>query len=97
MSALQVRWLRRSERSLEQAADHIAESDPQAAHRLISRIRKAAEYLAAHPHLGRAGRVAGTREFIVPGTSYILPYRVRTDHIEILHVLHGKRRWPAEL
>ena len=32
--------------------------------------------------MGRAGRVAGTRELVVTGTPYIAPYRVRTEVAE---------------
>ena len=32
----------------------------------------------------RPGRIDGTRELVITGTSYILPYRVRHDAIEIL-------------
>ncbi|HCU24030.1 MAG TPA: type II toxin-antitoxin system mRNA interferase toxin, RelE/StbE family, partial [Deltaproteobacteria bacterium] len=36
----------------------------------------------------------GTRELIIVGTSYLVPYRVKKDRIEILAVMHGSRRWP---
>ena len=32
--------------------------------------------------------------FVVTGTPYILPYRVRAETIEILRVLHGAQQWP---
>jgi toxin ParE1/3/4 len=44
--------------------------------------------------MGRPGRVTGTRELVVDGTPYILPYRVRNRVVQILRVLHGARRWP---
>jgi plasmid stabilization system protein ParE len=49
------------------------------------------------PYAGRVGRVAGTREIIVPGTSYLVAYRVLDDMIHVLAVLHGARRWPESL
>ncbi len=50
--------------------------------------------LADHPHVGRAGRVLGTRELVIANTPFIIPYRVAENTIQILRVLHDKRRWP---
>jgi hypothetical protein len=40
--------------------------------------------------------VKGTREAVVPGEPYILPYRdVEADNrIEILAVMHARQEWP---
>jgi plasmid stabilization system protein ParE len=46
------------------------------------------------PYAGRRGRVAGTREAIVPGTSYIVAYRVLEGAIHVLAILHGAQKWP---
>lgn len=43
------------------------------------------------------GRVDGTRELVIPGTQYILPYRVKQNQIQILAVFHGARQWPEAL
>jgi toxin ParE1/3/4 len=41
--------------------------------------------------MGRVGLRAGTREFPVPGTPYILVYRIREERLRIMAVLHGSR------
>jgi plasmid stabilization system protein ParE len=56
-----------------------------------------ANLLRDQPGLGRPGRIRGTRELIVPGTPYLIPYRVRRHHLEIIAVFHGRRRWPPHL
>jgi toxin ParE1/3/4 len=93
---VRVRWLRRALRNLEEEADYIARDDPQAAAQ-VERIATLVDLLATQPALGRPGRVPGTRELIVIGTPYIVPYRVREDTVEILRVFHGARRWPEKL
>ncbi len=93
---MRVRWTRRALRALVGIADDIAQGDPTAARRIIRRVEEAAAHLADHPSMGRAGRVAGTRELIVLGTPFIVPYRVREGVLEILTVLHAGRRWPEE-
>ncbi len=57
----------------------------------------AVEHLAELPNLGRPGRVSGTRELVVPGTPYVIPYRLRGDRLEVIAVFHGRQRWPNRL
>ena len=77
-------------------AEFIARDNPKAASRVVKRIWDAAQVLADQPHAGRAGRVHGTRELVVTGTPYIIPYRVVENTVQILRVLHGKRKWPKD-
>jgi plasmid stabilization system protein ParE len=60
-------------------------------------LLEAVERLAELPGLGRPGRVAGTRELVVPGTPYVIPYRVRGDHLDVIAVFHGRQRWPKRM
>nr|WP_241696268.1 type II toxin-antitoxin system RelE/ParE family toxin [Solimonas terrae] len=83
--------------NLKEEADYIAQDDPQAAIRIVLRIEEAVALLTDHPELGRAGRMPGTRELVVPNTPYLIPYRVRAKRIDILRVFHGRRRWPSSL
>jgi toxin ParE1/3/4 len=62
---------------------------------MVQCIRASVERLATSPGLGRPGRVTGTRELVIVGTPYIVPYRVKADVIQIITVLHGARRWPG--
>jgi toxin ParE1/3/4 len=45
--------------------------------------------------MGRPGRVIGTRELIVPGTPYVVAYRVRESTMEVLAVMHSAQQWPT--
>jgi toxin ParE1/3/4 len=49
--------------------------------------------LADHPHLFRPGRVEGTREIVVH-PNYIVVYRVLESRVDIVAVLHARRRSP---
>jgi toxin ParE1/3/4 len=74
---------------------YIETEDAAAARRIALRIVGAVEALLPHnPEMGRPGRVPGTREFVIPGTPFIVPYRLADGRIEILRVFHGRRRWP---
>jgi toxin ParE1/3/4 len=72
---MKVVWSRRAVLHLARVRDYIANDDPQAAAEIARRILEGVERLALNPHLGRSGRIVGTRELVVSGTSYIVPYR----------------------
>ena len=91
---MRVRWLKRALRNLDEEAEYIARDNPQAAARIVARIAASVDRLADHPASGRSGRVPGTRELVVSGTPYVVPYRVRAETVEILRVFHAARKWP---
>jgi toxin ParE1/3/4 len=62
--------------------------------RIEAQVRQSLARLVDFPLSGRPGRVAGTRELVVPKTPYIVAYRVNEDHIAIAAIRHGRRRWP---
>ena len=93
---MEVRWLEDALADITEIHRFIAADNTRAAARVVERIQTAIRLLAELPHRGRPGRWPGTRELIIPGTPYIVPYRVQGDRVEILRVFHGARRWPAE-
>lgn len=91
---MRVRWTMPALADLDSIQDYIATRSPPAASRLVNDILDRTDtLLSANPEIGRPGRVAGTRELILAGTSYVVAYRVR-ESIEILAVMHGAREWP---
>ena len=94
---MRLNWTRLAIADLDSAFEYVAAEDPTAASRMIDRIAEAASVLSRHPAAGQAGRVAGTRELVVTGTPFIVPYRVRKGVIEILAVIHGSRKGPEGL
>jgi toxin ParE1/3/4 len=92
-----VVWSPRAVGHLADLRAYIAEDNPAAAGRVAGTILAAVDRLADLPNLGRPGRVAGTRELVIPGTAYVIPYRLRGDRLEIIAVFHGRQRWPARL
>jgi toxin ParE1/3/4 len=92
---VEVRWLEDALADVRDIHRYIGEHNPEAAAELVCRLRDAADGLAEFSDRGRPGRWPGTCELVVPGTRYVVPYRVRGGVIEILCVFHGARRWPA--
>jgi toxin ParE1/3/4 len=90
-------WSPRAIEHLAHLREYIARDNPNAATRIASALLEGVERLAKLPNLGRPGRVAGTRELVVSGTPYILPYRLRGDRFEIVAVFHARQKWPKQL
>lgn len=90
-------WSPRAVGHLAELRAYIAQDSPGAAGRVARTILAAVERLAEWPNAGRLGRVAGTRELVVPGTPYVIPYRLRAGRLEVIAVFHGRQRWPTHL
>ena len=90
-------WSPRAVAHLTDLRAYIARDNPRAAGRIATTLLAAVERLAELPNLGRPGRVASTRELVVPGTPYVIPYRLRGDRLEIIAVFHGRQKWPKRL
>jgi toxin ParE1/3/4 len=91
---LRVRWLRRALRDLLDAHQYVELDNRSTARRLVDQIEAGVLRLPEFPLMGRAGRVAGTRELVIAGTPYLVVYRIGVNRVEILTVIHGARRWP---
>jgi toxin ParE1/3/4 len=87
-----------AETDLEQIAAYVAEHSPQSALKLIRDLRERCESLSDTPrgyslvpryeHLGIRRRPFG---------NFLIFYRIGTDAIEIVHILHGARDYEPVL
>ena len=94
---MKIAWTRQAVEDLNSAHAYIAADRPTAAVHIAERIKNAIHSVSRYPEIGRPGRVEGTRELVVAGTPFIVPYRIKRDRVEILAVLHSARRWPGSL
>ena len=93
---MKIVWSPTAVHDLRHLRDYISQHNPKAAADVAQAILRAVGNLAEFPALGRPGRLPNTRELVVTGTPFIVPYAVRGDTIALLVVLHGARRWPGE-
>jgi toxin ParE1/3/4 len=91
---VKIAWTEPARQDLRDIFEYIAEENPHAARALLNEIRVRAVLLQSNPQIGRPGRVDGTRELVLTGTRYILPYRIKEKQIQILAVFHSARQWP---
>jgi toxin ParE1/3/4 len=89
-----LEWTISAISELKDAGSYIAEKNPQAAQQMAVRVQESIEYLCNHPNLGRSGRIAETREFVISGTPFVVVYWIRNSKVQILRLLHHAQRWP---
>lgn len=90
---MRVIWTPEAEHDRDNVWDYIAADNPLAASRMDQLFSDAAGRLAAHPKLGKPGKIAGTRE-LVPHESYRLVYEIEQETVWILALVHTARLWP---
>ena len=73
---------------------YIVANNPRAAAKVVSAIYKAAEQLEINPTLGHDGRCSGTRELVLARYPFTVVYRLTTNKIRVLTVLHQSRKYP---
>ncbi len=67
----------------------IAKDRPRSADSTIDRILESAERLGRFPHMGHVGKAPATYEWVVPGSPYIVVYKINADEVDVIAVFHG--------
>jgi addiction module RelE/StbE family toxin len=85
---VRVRWLSSALRELDRVYEYVARENPRAARSVFKKIRSTASRIGRFPEAGRHGHVRGTREIVVTDLPYLVVYRVGSNSIDIIRVLH---------
>lgn len=93
---MKIRWFEDAVSDLQALRHYIAQDNPIAASQVSKKILNTINLLSTQPEMGRAGRVANTRELIISDTPYIIPYRVKNNVIETIRVFHSSMQWPEQ-
>jgi addiction module RelE/StbE family toxin len=87
---MKLRFTSRANRHIDRIHEYISQRNPDAATRVIGRIRQTAEALGDSPRMGHQGLLTNTREMNVRGLPYVIVYRVDDDDtVVVLAVFHG--------
>ncbi len=96
---LRVVWHPQAADDLKQAVGDIRDlSGEDAAFAFYDKVRIQVGRLGDFPHLGKIGRVEGTRELVIAGYKRIAIYQINlaNETIEVLALIHARRQWTAE-
>ena len=95
---MRIEWSEVAEADLDDIYDYIARDVPYYAELFIDQLIKTTDNLKDHPRLGRKVPEADyrddVRELIVQG--YRIIYRLQTEKLQILTVIHGSRNLAAK-
>jgi toxin ParE1/3/4 len=92
-----IKWTSKARRDLFSVETYISQDNPAAAAETVLKIIAAVESLSRFADMGRPGRVPDTRELVIPGLPYIVPYRISDSTIAVLRVYHASRKWSDQL
>ena len=85
-----IKWTKTVLVFVDEIAGLIAKDNSIRTTSFVLELQAAIAKLQAHPGIGRAGRVPGTRELVLH-KNYIAIYRVRGNDVEILRLHHVAR------
>ncbi len=91
---MHLRWTVPAAQDLYKITRYIRRDNPTAAREVAKTIYDGCDNLASFPHVGRKGRIRGTRELVFPGLPYIVVYRIQEEAVEIARIYHGAQDWP---
>lgn len=93
---LPIVWRASARDDLREIIAYIAHDNTVAARRMQRLLEEAILPVSEHPYLYRSsGRVPGLRE-IVAHPNYIVLYKVQASRIEVVNVVHARRKYPHE-
>ena len=90
---MKVVWTPEAQQDRVDIWKYVAADNQGAAVRLDELFSEAALTLERYAMLGRAGRIAGTRE-LIPHEHYCLVYEIDGETVWILALIHTARLWP---
>lgn len=87
-------WRASARDDLREIVTYIARDNPIAARRMKELLAASIIPAAEHPYLFRASdRLHGLRE-VVAHPNYIVLYKVTSDRIEIVNIVHARQKFP---
>jgi len=91
---MQVFWLQRAINELRAERVYIAKRNPSAAGEVADYLYQASLRLATLPYNAPESESKGYRELILTRYRYpyIIRYRIKGDRVEILRMIHGRRK-----
>ena len=93
LNGMEVYWLEAAIADVAEIVAYIEAENPDASRRVSARLYQATVKLGSNPRIGRRGRTRGTRELVVPALPFVIACRIRTERVEVIRGIHGRRDW----
>jgi toxin ParE1/3/4 len=92
---MRIEWSEHAVCDLQAISEYIeSDRDLATANRIARKIYDSVQTLRRLPYRGRNGRLENTRELVVPNLPWTVIYRVSSQSVTVLNIVHGAQRWP---
>jgi toxin ParE1/3/4 len=93
---VRLEWRKSAEADLLAIVTEIANDKPMAARKFLDKLTARVTSLADFPERGKASRRKGARGLheLALHPNYLLFYRFDTKRVEIVALVHARRKWP---
>ncbi|MDO1509531.1 MULTISPECIES: type II toxin-antitoxin system RelE/ParE family toxin [unclassified Neisseria] len=88
-----IEWSAGALSDVDDILDFMFADNPHAAVEMDLLIHDSVQHLSTLPYIGRKGRVADTREYVIH-PNYLIIYEVSPSRVKILSVLHVRKEYP---
>lgn len=88
-----IRWTSDAANDLENIVNYLNREHPSASPSVVVAVIESIASLTRFPSRGRPGRIAGTRELVVPNLPYIVVYFATDQVIQLLRIFHAAQDW----
>lgn len=92
MEGLKIQETRLALANLDEIASYYEHQQLGLGYRFATYYYKQINILRSIPHIGRSGKVIGTKELVLHEFPYLVVYRVRSDFVQILRIFHQHRK-----
>lgn len=94
---MEIIWTKKSQQALNIIYDYLSVEDEILAKEITSFIINAVRIkIYNYKHIGRAGRILGTRELVLSQYPYIIIYAVKNNCLYIVNILHTSMKYPKK-
>jgi len=92
---LEIIWSKKSQQALNIIYEYLSVEKEVLAKEIISCIINTVKIkIYNYKHIGRAGRILGTREFVLSQYPYIIIYTIKNNYLYIVNILHTSMKYP---
>lgn len=92
---MEIIWTKKSQRALNVIYEYISAENEILAKEITACILKTVKTtICNYKHIGKAGRVMGTREYVFSQYPYIIIYAVKNNCLYIVNILHTSMKYP---
>lgn len=94
---MEIIWTKKSQQALNVIYEYISAENEILAKEITACIINTVKIkIYNYKHIGKAGRILGTREFVLSQYPYIIIYAVKNNSLYVVNILHTSMKYPKK-